>query len=125
MSELKTADQHNAPLTGQSESHEHAVNFNSYMRRCGAILGVVICAVILMIWASFLPQDHFSWSVKIAIILAIASVNAFFVAGFLMHLLSEKKMVYTILGFTVSFVIGLFALTIYAMNDFPKNTVIH
>ena len=62
---------------------------------------------------------------KIAIILAIASVNAFFVAGFLMHLLSEKKMVYTILGFTVSFVIGLFGLTIYAMNDFPRNTVIH
>jgi len=42
-----------------------------------------------------------------------------------MHLLSEKKMVYTILGFTVSFVIGLFGLTIYAMNDFPRNTVIH
>ncbi|HUE36180.1 MAG TPA: hypothetical protein VMO20_02215 [Candidatus Acidoferrum sp.] len=125
MSELKTAEQHNAPVTGHSELHEHPVNFNSYMRRCGAILGVVICAVILMIWASYLPQDHFSWSVKIAIILAIASVNAFFVAGFLMHLLSEKKMVYTILGFTVSFVIGLFGLTIYAMNDFPRNTVIH
>lgn len=122
MSELKTAQQHNAPITGHSELHEHPVDFNSYLRRCGAILAVVLCAVGLMIWASYL---NLSWSVKVAIILAIASVNAFFVAGFLMHLLSEKKMVYTILGFTVSFVIGLFALTIYAMNDFPKNTVIH
>ena len=122
MSELKTADQHNAPLTGHSESHGHTVDFNSYLRRCAAILCVVLCAVGLMIWASFL---NLGWSAKVAIILAIASVNAFFVAGFLMHLLSEKKMVYTILGFTVSFVIGLFALTIYAMNDFPRNTVIH
>ena len=122
MSDLKTADQHNAPQTGHSELHEHPVDFNSYVRRCAGIFAVVICAVGFMLWASFLPLG---WPAKVAIILAIASVNAFFVAGFLMHLLSEKKMVYTILAFTVSFVIGLFALTIYAMNDFPKNTVIH
>jgi caa(3)-type oxidase subunit IV len=123
MSELKTAEQHNAPLAGKSELHdEHPVDFNSYLRRCGMILVVVLCAVSLMIWASFL---HLGWGPKVAIILCIAAVNAFFVAGFLMHLLSEKKMVYTILGFTVSFVIGLFGLTLWAMNDFPRNTVIH
>jgi len=125
MSELKTAEQHNAPVTGHSQAHEHPVDFGSYLRRCCFILAVVLCAVGLMIWASYLPQERFSWSVKVPIILGIASVNAFFVAGFLMHLISEKKMVYTILGFTVSFVIGLFALTIYAMNDFPTGTQIH
>ena len=125
MSEMKTAGQHNAPLTGHSELHEHPVDFNSYLRRCGMVLAVVFCAVGLMIWASYLPQEHFSWAKKVVIILTIASCNAFVVAGFLMHLLSERKMVYTILGFTVSFVIGLFGLTIYAMNDFPRNTIIH
>ncbi len=123
MSELKTADQHNAPVTGQSELHEHPVDFNSYLRKCGMVLAVVLGAVGLMIWTSFLP--HASWGEKIGIILAIASCNAFVVAGFLMHLLSERKMVYTILGFTVSFVIGLFGLTLWAMSDFPRNTVIH
>lgn len=122
MSELKNADQHNAPVTGQSALHEHPVDFNSYLRRCGAVLAVVFCAVGLMIWASFL---NLGWSAKCGIILAIASCNAFVVAGFLMHLISEKKMVYTILGFTVSFVIGLFALTIYAMRDFPMGTQMH
>lgn len=122
MSDLKTAEQHNDPVMGHSQLHEHKVDFNSYMRRCAAILVVVLCAIGFMLWASFLPLG---WSAKVVIILAIASVNAFFVAGFLMHLLSEKKMIYTILGFTVSFVIGLFALTIYAMNDFPKNTITH
>jgi heme/copper-type cytochrome/quinol oxidase subunit 4 len=119
MSETKAPEQHS---TTSAMHGEHPVDFNSYLRRCGLILAVVLCAVSLMIWASFL---QLGWGPKVAIILCIAGVNAFFVAGFLMHLLSEKKMVYTILGFTVSFVIGLFGLTLWAMNDFPRNTVIH
>lgn len=125
MSELKTAEQPNAPLTGHAESHEHPVDFNSYVRRCAGVFGVVVVAVGLMLWTSYLPQAHFGWSAKAAIILVVACFNASIVAGFLMHLISEKKMVYTILAFTVSFVIGLFGLTIWAMNDFPRNTVIH
>jgi hypothetical protein len=52
-------------------------------------------------------------------------VNAFLVAGYLMHLLSEKKMVYTVLIFTVIFFIGLMGLTMFAMNDFPPGTATH
>ena len=59
------------------------------------------------------------------VILAIACFNAFLVAGFLMHLLSEKKLVYTLLAFTVFFVIGLAGLTLYAMQDFPSGTLTH
>ena len=123
MSELKTAEQHNAPAMGHSESHDHPVDFNSYVRRCAGIFCVVLVAVGLMIWTSYLPQEHFGWTAKVCLILAIACCNAFFVAGFLMHLISEKKMVYTILAFTVSFVIGLFGLTLYAMRDFPHGTI--
>lgn len=39
----------------------------------------------------------------IAIALAIASVKGFLVAGFFMHLLSEKKLIYSILLLTVFF----------------------
>src|ERR1700728_2950538 len=102
MTEPKAAEQHNTPITGHSELHEHPVDFNSYVRRCAGIFCVVLVAVGLMIWTSYL---NLGWSLKICLILAIASCNAFFVAGFLMHLISEKKMVYTILSFTVSFVI--------------------
>jgi len=76
-----------------------------------------------MIYASFLP--NFGWPAKVAMILTIACVNAIVVAGFLMHLLSEKKMIYTVLSFTAFFVAGLFVLTIYAMNDFPTGTQTH
>ena len=73
--------------------------------------------------ASYLP--HYSWTVKVALILAVACVNAFVVAGFLMHLISEKKMIYTVLGFTAFFFAGLMGLTIYAMHDLPTGTSFH
>ncbi len=124
MSELKTAEPHDAPLTGQSELHEHPVDFNNYVRRCIYIFIAILCAISLMVWISFLPA-HYTWSVKSGLILAVAACNAFVVAGFLMHLISEKKMIYTVLAFTVFFVIGLFGLTLYAMKDFPAGTTFH
>jgi caa(3)-type oxidase subunit IV len=121
--ELKTAAQPGAPLTGQAELHGHPVDFNHYLRRCIYIFIAVACAISLMIVSSYLP--HYNWTVKVTLILAIACCNAFLVAGFLMHLLSEKKMVYTLLAFTVFFFAGLMGLTLYAMQDFPSGTQMH
>jgi lipopolysaccharide export LptBFGC system permease protein LptF len=123
MSDLKTAKQHDPPLTGESELHEHAVNFKSYLRRCLYILIAVLCAISLMIFISYLP--HYGWTVKVALILCVAGMNAFLVAGFLMHLLSEKKLIYTLLAFTVFFFAGLMGLTVYAMQDMPHGTIYH
>jgi hypothetical protein len=66
-----------------------------------------------------------SWAMKVTIILAIACMNAFVVAGFLMHLISEKKMIYVVLGFTLFFFAGLMGLTLYALHDFPTGTQMH
>lgn len=119
MSELETAKPHNAPLSGESELHEHPVDFKDYLRRCLGVFMAVLCTTSLMIWISYLPE-HYSWATKVTLILAVACVNAFVVAGYLMHLISEKKMIYTLLGFTVFFFAGLMGLTLYAMHDMPK-----
>lgn len=103
---------------------EHPVNLNSYIRRCAAILGVVLCTTSLMIATSFSHLGE-GWTLKVAVILAIAVVNAFLVATYLMHLLSEKKLVLIVLGFTVFFFIGLMGLTVWATNGFPPGTASH
>ena len=59
-----------------------------------AVLTVVTVAV------SYL---HLSPRWAIAVALMIASVKGFLVAGFFMHLLSEKKLVYSVLVLTVFF----------------------
>jgi hypothetical protein len=107
-----------------SHADEHPVDFKSYIRRCIYIFIAVLCAISLMVFISYLPQ-HYTWTFKVTLILVVACMNAFVVAGFLMHLLSEKKMIYTVLSFTIFFVAGLFILTIYAMHDFPTGTQMH
>ena len=118
------SDSHDKAAAPIQPHDDHPVDFNAYLRRCGAIFVAILCAVGLMIWISYLPA-HYSWALKSALILLVAACNAFVVAGFLMHLISEKKMIYTVLGFTVIFVLGLFWLTWYAMNDFPTGTATH
>jgi caa(3)-type oxidase subunit IV len=103
-------------------SESHPVDFKSYVRTCTWVFVAVFLTTASMIAVSF---TSLGWSAKVALILAIAIVNAFLVASYLMHLLSEKKMVYTLLAFTVFFFTGLMALTVWAMNDFPTGTMNH
>jgi FtsH-binding integral membrane protein len=109
--------------TASPAADDHPVDFNKYIRTCVLVFLAVLAATSLMVWISFLP--HASWPQKVGMILVVAACNAFVVAGFLMHLISEKKMIYTVLAFTVVFVLGLFWLTWYAMNDFPTGTTMH
>ncbi len=118
------SDAHETKSAAVPAHDDHPVDLNNYIRRCVYIFISILCAVALMIWISYLPA-HYSWAMKSALILLVAACNAFVVAGFLMHLISEKKMIYTVLGFTVIFVLGLFWLTWYAMNDFPTGTTMH
>ncbi len=100
------------------------VDFNHYIRLCTVMFFIIFCTTLAMVAVSFAHIGE-GWTLRVALILAIAVVNAFLVAGYLMHLLSEKKLIYTVLAFTAIFVIGLFALTIGATNDFPSGTAVH
>jgi cytochrome c oxidase subunit IV len=77
----------------------------------------------LTVWASFI---HFgSPGINIAVALVIAVVKASLVAGYFMHLVSERKLIYGVLGFTAFFFAGLMFLTLGAHHDFPPLTITH
>ncbi len=124
MSEPQKTQPHSNPPAVASDSHGHAVDLNSYIKRCLLVLLAIVCATGTMIATSFAHIGG-GWTAKVALILCIAIINAFIVASFLMHLLSEKKMVFTVLAFTVFFFAGLMGLTMWAMNDFPVGTAVH
>src|SRR6266566_1015242 len=66
---------------------------------------------------------HFnSVAVTVTIALFIATVKASLVAGFFMHLISEKKAIYAILLATVFFFAGMMYLTVWARGEMPKGT---
>jgi len=102
---------------------EHPEHFAHHIRRYLYVFVALIIGTAFTVWASYI---HFpSREINIAVALVIASCKAFLVAGYFMHLISEKKMVYGILGFTVFFFTGLMALTLWSFGDFPPHTVTH
>jgi cytochrome c oxidase subunit 4 len=107
----------------QQDHSEHADHLASHIRRYLLVFVALIIGTIFTVWASYI---HFpSHEINIGVALLIASCKAFLVAGYFMHLMSEKKMIYSILAFTVFFFCGLMALTLWSFGDFPPNTVNH
>src|SRR6266581_4520682 len=66
---------------------------------------------------------HFnSVAVTVAIAVFIATVKASLVAGFFMHLISEKKAIYAILVATAFFFAGLMYLIVWSRGEMPRGT---
>ena len=95
-----------------SDHHGHDVQ--QEVRRYLTVFGCLLAGTILTVGAYYLHLP--SVALTIAVALFIASVKAFLVAGYFMHLISEKKMIYGILATTVFFFAGLMYLTVWSMD---------
>jgi len=104
-----------------SNQHSHD-DASKHVRGYLIVFGALLIGTVLTVWAS-----HFHFGSKdsnfgnIAVALIIACTKAFLVAGYFMHLISEKKMIYSILAFTSFFFAGLMYLTIWSME--PNNLI--
>ncbi len=107
----------------QSQSHDstqaahadaHSIEDVKKHVRTYMIIGVALMiGTFLTVWASLI--DFGSREINIVVALLIASVKGFLVVGFFMHLLSEKKMIYSVLATTVFFFTALLYLTLWSM----------
>jgi cytochrome c oxidase subunit IV len=80
----------------------------------------LLVGTILTVWASYIDFGSTAWNITVALI--IATVKSSLVAGFFMHLLSERKAIYATLATTAFFFVALMALTLWSMHDFPWAT---
>ncbi|MCW5551378.1 MAG: cytochrome C oxidase subunit IV family protein [Verrucomicrobiae bacterium] len=80
----------------------------------------LLVGTIITVALNYLHFD--SMALTIAIALFVATIKAALVACYFMHLISERKMIYLIMAFTVFFFIGLMFLTLGAHYDYPPNT---
>jgi cytochrome c oxidase subunit IV len=100
-------------MSDQHTEHDVSKHVRGYL----IVFGALLIGTILTVWAS---RIHFgaegSNTANIAVALVIAGTKAFLVAGYFMHLISEKKMIYSILAFTGFFFAGLMYLTVWSMN---------
>jgi cytochrome c oxidase subunit IV len=101
----------------------HDDHFSHHVRRYLFVFYALLFGTLITVGASYIPFGNHA--INIAVALCIASGKAFLVGGYFMHLISERKMIYGLLGFTVFFFAGLMFLTVYAFSDFPPPTVRH
>jgi cytochrome c oxidase subunit 4 len=101
---------------------DHSDDVSKHIRGYLIIGGTLIIGTVLTVLASYVDLGH-HWNIVLALV--IASVKASLVALYFMHLISEKQLIYTVLGFTAFFFIGLMFITIAAYHDFPALTTTH
>ena len=102
-------------------SDPHAHDLKKSIRKYLFVFYALIAGTIITVSAYYIHIP--SVPVTIAVALFIASIKAFLVAGYFMHLISEKKMIYGILASTAFFFVGLMFLTIWAMHDYPMTPI--
>jgi cytochrome c oxidase subunit IV len=100
---------------------DHPDDVSKHIRGYLIIGGTLIIGTILTVLASQIDLGH-HWNVVLALV--IASFKASLVALFFMHLISEKQLIYTVLGFTAFFFLGLMFITIGAYHDHPALTTL-
>lgn len=109
------------PGTGtEKHSDDH---FSHHVRRYLFVFYALLFGTIITVLASYIPFGH--RAVNIGVALFIACGKAFLVAGYFMHLISERKMIYGIMVFTAFFFVGLMFLTLWSFADFPPLTMKH
>jgi cytochrome c oxidase subunit 4 len=105
-------------MTGHDQAH-----FAEHVRRYLYVFYALLAGTVITVLASYIPFGNHAFNIAVALV--IACCKAFLVAGFFMHLISERKMIYGLLVFTVFFFAGLMVLTICSFADFPRLTVTH
>jgi caa(3)-type oxidase subunit IV len=103
-----------------AQDHDHIAE---HVRRYLYVFYALLFGTLITVGASYIPFGNHAFNIAVALLIACS--KAFLVGGYFMHLLSERKMIYGLLGFTVFFFAGLIILTVCSFADPPRMTVTH
>jgi cytochrome c oxidase subunit IV len=102
-------------------NQHHDEHFSHHVRRYLYVFYALLFGTVITVAAAQVDFGHHTVNIAVALFIAIG--KAFLVAGYFMHLISEKKMIYGIMAFTAFFFVGLMFLTIWSYEDVPWNTI--
>jgi cytochrome c oxidase subunit 4 len=100
--------------SSHTSSSEHPVDIKKHVR---AYIAVFVALMALTVITVVVSTFHLNITAAVIVALFIATVKGSLVAGYFMHLISEKKVIYLVLIFTVVFFIALMFLPIFGHAD--------
>jgi cytochrome c oxidase subunit 4 len=98
-----------APMTG-----DHAVDIDKHVR---IYITVFVALMVLTIVTVTVSRFHLPVPIAVTIALIVATIKGSLVACYFMHLISEKKLIYAVLGLTAAFFLVLLALPVITVHD--------
>jgi cytochrome c oxidase subunit 4 len=93
---------------------DHAVDIDKHVK---VYITVFVALMVLTIITVAISRLHLSVPIAVTVALFVAIVKGSLVAGYFMHLVSEKKLIYAVLALTVVFFIVLMALPVITHSD--------
>ena len=102
------------------EEHAH---FQEHVRRYLYVFYALLFGTLVTVGASYIPWGNHALNIGVALFIALCKASL--VACYFMHLVSERKMIYGILGVTAFFFLGLMFLTLASYSSLPQHSVTH
>jgi cytochrome c oxidase subunit 4 len=93
---------------------EHAADIDRHVRVYITVFVALMVLTIITVAVSYL---HLPLAGAVAVALFVATVKGALVAGYFMHLVSERKVIYAVLVLTVVFFIALLALPVVTHSN--------
>ena len=93
---------------------DHAADIDKHVR---IYITVFVALMVLTIVTVAIARFHLPVPIAVTIALIVATIKGSLVACYFMHLISEKKLIYAVLGLTVAFFIALLALPVLTVHD--------
>jgi len=93
---------------------DHAVDIDKHVR---VYIIVFVALMVLTIITVAISRLHLSVPIAVAVALFVAIIKGSLVAGYFMHLVSEKKLIYAVLVLTAVFFAALLALPVFTVSD--------
>ena len=98
----------------------HSVDIKKTVRTYVMVFGALMILTFVTVAVSMF---HLPIGQAVFIALAVASVKGFLVAGYFMHLISEKKMIYGVLLLTALFFIVLMIIPMFGHESVISNSI--
>jgi|SRR5437762_9913378 len=97
-----------------SMTSDHAVDIDKHVR---IYITVFVALMVLTIVTVTVSRFHLPVPIAVTVALLVAVIKGSLVACYFMHLISEKKLIYAVLGLTGAFFLVLLALPVLTVHD--------
>src|SRR4029453_3162886 len=104
-----TSDHSAASMTG-----DHAVDIDKHVR---IYITVFVALTVLTMVTVTGTRFHLPVPIAVTVALIVATIKGSLVACYFMHLISEKKLIYAVLGLTAVFFVALLALPVFTVHN--------